>query len=86
MVRREPPLAPWRFILRCLRRLELRGDVRGGRFVLGTDGEQYALPSAVEQLRAVRREREEQQLTDVQLPAGEPEPVRDAGPFSFKML
>jgi ATP-dependent Lhr-like helicase len=83
VVRREPPLAPWRFILRYLRRLELRGDVRGGRFVLGTDGEQYALPSAVEQLRAVRREREEQQLTDVQLPAGDPADVRDAFVLQF---
>ena len=39
----------------ALRRLEARGLVRGGRFVTGFAGEQYALPEAVEELRAVRR-------------------------------
>jgi ATP-dependent Lhr-like helicase len=38
--------------------LELRGDVRGGRFVAGFDGEQYALPDAVLLLRSMRREPE----------------------------
>lgn len=41
----------WREVLLALRRLELRGEVRGGRFVAGTDGEQYARPDAVEALR-----------------------------------
>ena len=41
--------------MRALRRLEARGEVRGGRFVSGFAGEQYALPEAVEALRAVRR-------------------------------
>jgi len=41
--------------VRVLRTLEARGDVRGGRFVAGFDGEQYALPEAVSLLRAVRR-------------------------------
>ncbi|MCB9879724.1 MAG: DEAD/DEAH box helicase [Planctomycetes bacterium] len=45
---------PWRLLLRTLRALELRGDVRGGRFVSGQAGEQYALPDAVERLRAAR--------------------------------
>jgi ATP-dependent Lhr-like helicase len=36
--------------------MELRGDVRGGRFVAGFDGEQYAWPRAVKLLRAVRRD------------------------------
>ena len=39
----------------ALRRMEARGTARGGRFVTGFAGEQYALPEAVEQLRAVRR-------------------------------
>jgi ATP-dependent Lhr-like helicase len=47
---------PWREIVWALRRLEARGKLRGGRFVNGFVGEQYALPEAVEMLRAVRRE------------------------------
>ena len=46
---------PWREIQWALRRLEDRGLVRGGRFVGGFSGEQYALPAAVEQLARVRR-------------------------------
>ena len=46
---------PWREIQWALRRLEDRGLVRGGRFVSGFSGEQYALPSAVEQLTRVRK-------------------------------
>ncbi|MCR9243606.1 MAG: DEAD/DEAH box helicase [bacterium] len=48
---------PWRLLLRTLRALELRGDARGGRFVSGWVGEQYALPHAVKALREIRRER-----------------------------
>ena len=55
-VARERLPVPWRDLLRVYRRLELRGDVRGGRFVAGFDGEQYALPQAVRLLRKVRRE------------------------------
>ena len=51
----ERGLPPWRDVVRALRTLEARGLVRGGRFVLGTDGEQYALPEAVTLLRDVRR-------------------------------
>ena len=47
---------PWRQVLRALRRMESRGDVRGGRFVSGVVGEQYALIEAVEQLRKTRNE------------------------------
>ena len=46
---------PWRDLQWALRRLEDRGLVRGGRFVAGFPGEQYALPHAVEQLAQVRR-------------------------------
>ena len=51
----ESPTVPWRDLLRVLRRLEARGEIRGGRFVAGFTGEQYALPEAVETLRRVRR-------------------------------
>jgi ATP-dependent Lhr-like helicase len=46
----------WRDLVRVYRRLELRGDVRGGRFVQRFTGEQYALPGAIELMRKVRRE------------------------------
>jgi ATP-dependent helicase Lhr and Lhr-like helicase len=48
-------LPPWRDLLRVYRRLEARGEIRGGRFVAGFAGEQYALPEAVGLLREVRR-------------------------------
>ncbi len=53
---RETNLAPWRELTRVYRRLEARGEIRGGRFVAGFSGEQFALPEAVGKLRAVRRE------------------------------
>jgi ATP-dependent Lhr-like helicase len=48
-------LPPWRDLLRVYRRLEARGDIRGGRFVAGFTGEQFALPDAVGLLREARR-------------------------------
>lgn len=48
-------LPPWRDLLRVYHRLEARGEVRGGRFVEGVSGEQFALPEAVGLLRKVRR-------------------------------
>ena len=56
VVRRESFRLPWRDVLRALRRLEARGDVRGGRFVAGFAGEQFALPDAVNALRRARRD------------------------------
>jgi ATP-dependent Lhr-like helicase len=55
MLERENGLPPWRELLHQFRRLEARGEIRGGRFVAGFSGEQYAMPEAVQQLRAVRR-------------------------------
>jgi ATP-dependent Lhr-like helicase len=52
---REPMRFPWRDLQRALRRLEDRGLVRGGRFVGGFSGEQFALPEAAEQLAHVRK-------------------------------
>ena len=48
-------LPPWHQLLRAFRRLEAQGLIRGGRFVGGMSGEQFALPEAVGALRAVRR-------------------------------
>ncbi len=48
-------LPPWRDLLRSCRRLEARGEIRGGRFVAGFSGEQYATPDAVGLLRDIRR-------------------------------
>ena len=56
VVARESLALPYREITWALRRLEARGVVRGGRFVTGFVGEQYALPEAVDLLRAVRRQ------------------------------
>src|SRR5208282_6462888 len=52
---REANLPPWRELLMAFRRLEGRGEIRGGRFVDGFLGEQFALPVAVESLRATRK-------------------------------
>ena len=63
-------LPPWRDLLMCLRRLEARGEIRGGRFVNGFSGEQFALPEAIGQLREVRRRENGGQL--VSLSAADP--------------
>jgi ATP-dependent Lhr-like helicase len=52
---RESSAPAWRDLLMVYRRLEARGEIRGGRFVSGMSGEQFALPEAVGQLRAIRR-------------------------------
>jgi ATP-dependent helicase Lhr and Lhr-like helicase len=56
LLARESILPRWREVLIALRRLEDRGEIRGGRFVSGFVGEQFALPVAVESLRASRNE------------------------------
>src|SRR5205814_7888408 len=48
-------LPPWRDLLHVYRRLEACGEIRGGRFVAGFAGEQYALPEAIGTLREIRR-------------------------------
>src|SRR6202044_1132618 len=52
---REANLPPWRELLASFRRLEDRGEIRGGRFVDGFLGEQFALTVAVESVRAMRK-------------------------------
>jgi ATP-dependent Lhr-like helicase len=55
LLARESSAPSWRSILDICRRLEARGEIRGGRFVNGFAGQQFALPEAVELLRATRR-------------------------------
>jgi ATP-dependent Lhr-like helicase len=55
LLARETVAPPWRELLPVLRRMEAQGDIRGGRFVAGFTGEQFARPEAIELLRAVRR-------------------------------
>jgi ATP-dependent Lhr-like helicase len=52
---RETLAPPWRDLLPILRRMEARGEIRGGRFVSGFTGEQFARPEALELLRLIRR-------------------------------
>jgi ATP-dependent Lhr-like helicase len=66
MLERESPwLPPWRELLRVYRRLESRGEIRGGRFVAGFTGEQFALPEAIGPLREMRRRPEANEWTMV---------------------
>src|SRR5258706_16485107 len=58
-------LPPWRELLMACRRLETRGEIRGGRFVAGFSGEQFALPEAVGVLRGVRSEEKSGRLVVV---------------------
>ncbi len=55
LLERESNAPKWRDLLNILRRLEARGEIRGGRFVSGFNGEQYALPEAVESLREAKK-------------------------------
>jgi len=70
---REAILPRWREVLLALRRLEDRGEIRGGRFVSGFLGEQFALPVAVESLRATRD----------QQPSGETTTISAADPLNL---
>jgi len=55
LLARETNAVPWRQLTHVYRRLEARGEIRGGRFVAGMSGEQFALPEAVDELREIRR-------------------------------
>jgi len=70
LLAREPLAPAWRDLLVVLRRLEARGEIRGGRFVGGFLGEQFALPEAVELLRSVRRA--EKDGEEVRIAAADP--------------
>jgi ATP-dependent Lhr-like helicase len=70
LLARERNAPPWRVLLPVYRRLEARGEIRGGRFVNGFVGEQFALPEAIESLRAVRRSGDDTET--IILPAADP--------------
>jgi ATP-dependent Lhr-like helicase len=70
LLARESLTMPWREVLWAMRRLEARGTIRGGRFVSGFSGEQYAHIGAVELLRSVRREGRNEEV--VKLSAADP--------------
>jgi len=70
LLARESLTMPWREVLWAMRRLEARGTIRGGRFVSGFSGEQYAHIRAVELLRSVRREGRNEEV--VKLSAADP--------------
>jgi ATP-dependent Lhr-like helicase len=55
LLARETIAPPWRELLPVLRRMEAQGEIRGGRFVAGFTGEQFARPEAIDLLRAIRR-------------------------------
>ena len=76
LLARETLAPPWRDLLPVLRRMEARGEIRGGRFVAGFSGEQYARPEAIELLRAVRRD---EQHSDDQMPIAHADPLNLAG-------
>lgn len=65
LLEREGVAVPWRVLLRVYHRLEARGEIRGGRFVAGISGEQFALPEAVGMLRAIRRENAQESMISV---------------------
>jgi ATP-dependent Lhr-like helicase len=74
---REKQPLPWREVARACRRLETRGEIRGGRFVAGFDGEQYARAEAITLLREVRRRSES-------APNPSPLVVSAADPLNFR--
>ncbi|MES9926268.1 MAG: DEAD/DEAH box helicase [Candidatus Thiodiazotropha endolucinida] len=65
LLERESDLPPWRDLLYCFRRLEARGEIRGGRFVEGFAGEHFALPEAVSLMREVRSRKDADELISI---------------------
>ena len=70
LLARESVVSSWRDLLVCYRRMESRGELRGGRFVAGFTGEQFALPDALEALRALKKRPESQQ--EIKISAADP--------------
>lgn len=65
LLSRETAMPPWQNLLPVFRAMEARGELRGGRFVAGHYGEQFALPGAVDTLRAIRRQPDENEICTV---------------------
>jgi ATP-dependent Lhr-like helicase len=76
LLAREALAPPWRDLLPVLRRKEAQGEIRGGRFVSGFSGEQFARPEALDLLRAIRRSATE---TDEPLDVSNADPLNLAG-------
>jgi ATP-dependent Lhr-like helicase len=74
LLARESNAPRWRDLVPMLRRLEARGEVRGGRFVSGPFGEQFALPEAADALRAVRS-----RVCDAEIPVAAADPMNLVG-------
>jgi ATP-dependent Lhr-like helicase len=73
LLARESLMQSWRDVLVQYRRMELQGEIRGGRFVSGFTGEQFALPEAVESLRAGRKQNESSVVSqEMKLSASDP--------------
>jgi ATP-dependent Lhr-like helicase len=91
VVARETLTPRWREILVALRRMEARGEIRGGRFIATVLGEQFALPEAIDALRAARRAADTEpfvevsgydplQIVNVFLPEHDARPIAALGP------
>jgi ATP-dependent Lhr-like helicase len=65
LLARETAAPPWHDLLKVYRKLEARGEIRGGRFVAGHYGEQFALPEAVEGLRTMREQPNDEEICAV---------------------
>jgi ATP-dependent Lhr-like helicase len=65
LLARESLMPPWRELLQVYRRMEARGEIRGGRFVAGFLGEQFARPEALDLLRHIRRSEKDSESIDV---------------------
>jgi ATP-dependent Lhr-like helicase len=76
LLARESLAPPWRDLLPVLRRKEAQGEIRGGRFVSGFSGEQFARPEALDLLRAIRRSASE---PDEHLDVANSDPLNLAG-------
>ncbi len=76
LLARESLAPPWRDLLPVLRRKEAQGEIRGGRFVSGFSGEQFARPEALDLLRAIRRSASE---AEEQIEVANADPLNLAG-------
>ena len=72
LLARESIVSSWRDLLICYRRLELTGELRGGRFVSGFTGEQFALPEALEALRALKKRPGTATQQEIKISAADP--------------
>ena len=72
LLARESIVSSWRDLLVCYRRLESTGELRGGRFVSGFTGEQFALPEALEALRALKKRPGTATQQEIKISAADP--------------